>query len=87
MELRYALMSKALGSIYLPLVDSNRRDQPLLGLSEKKVFYVYNLALAAVELVSSDYGRLPPPSLGLETYIYRRGCASLLRIWKYSLYP
>ncbi|KAH0853117.1 LOW QUALITY PROTEIN: hypothetical protein HID58_093446, partial [Brassica napus] len=55
---------RATGSIYLPLVDSNRRDQPLLGLSEKKVFYGWNIALAAVELVSSGYGRPGPPSLG-----------------------
>ena len=37
-----------------------------------------NLALVAVELVSSDYGRLGPSSLGLETYIYSGGRASLL---------
>ncbi|KAH0880094.1 LOW QUALITY PROTEIN: hypothetical protein HID58_067488, partial [Brassica napus] len=46
------------GSIYLPLVDSNPRDQPLIGLSEKK-----NLALAAVELVSFGYRRPGPLSL------------------------
>ncbi|KAH0874812.1 LOW QUALITY PROTEIN: hypothetical protein HID58_072174, partial [Brassica napus] len=51
MAFRYALMSmecpcryagdrgvgqRAAGSIYLPLVDSNHRDQPLIGLAEKK---------------------------------------------------
>ena len=37
-----------------------------------------NLALAAVELMSSGHGRRQPLSLGLETYIYGGGRASLL---------
>ena len=64
-------------SIYLHLVDDDRRDQPLLGVSQKKVFYVWNLALAAIKLMSSDDGRRGPPSLGLETYIYGGGHAFL----------
>ena len=35
---------------YIHLVDSNRRDQPVIGVSKKKVFKVWNLALAALEL-------------------------------------
>ena len=65
-------------SIYLHLVDDDRRDQPLLGVSKKKVFYVWNLALAAVELMSSSHGRRGPLSTSLETYIYGGGRASLL---------
>ena len=36
-----------------------------------------NIALAAVELMSSGHGRLGPLSLGLETYIYSGGRAPL----------
>ena len=64
-------------SIYLHLVDDDRWDQPLLGVSKKKVFYVWNLAFASVELMSPGDGRRGPPSLGLETYIYCGGRASL----------
>ncbi|KAF2584468.1 hypothetical protein F2Q70_00036150 [Brassica cretica] len=39
-------------------------EPPLLGVSKKKVFYVWNLALAAVELMSPGDGRRGPPSLG-----------------------
>ncbi|WZZ27569.1 hypothetical protein YC2023_010970 [Brassica napus] len=39
-------------------------EPPLLGVSKKKVFYVWNLALAAIKLMSSDDGRRGPPSLG-----------------------
>ncbi|KAF3502572.1 hypothetical protein F2Q69_00042776 [Brassica cretica] len=39
-------------------------EPPIIGMSKKKVFQVRNLASAAVELVSSDYGRLGPSSLG-----------------------
>ena len=35
---------------YIHLVDSNRRDQHVIAVSKKKVFLVWNLALAAVEL-------------------------------------
>ncbi|KAF3531141.1 hypothetical protein DY000_02040742 [Brassica cretica] len=39
-------------------------EPPLLGVSKKKVFYVWNLALAAIKLMSSDDGCRGPPSLG-----------------------
>ena len=39
---------------------------------------MWNIALAAVESVSSGDGRLGPLSLGLDTYIYSGGRASLL---------
>ncbi|KAF3603692.1 hypothetical protein F2Q69_00036235 [Brassica cretica] len=39
-------------------------EPPLLGVSQKKVFYVWNLALAAIKLMSSGDGRRGPPSLG-----------------------
>ncbi|KAF3511944.1 hypothetical protein F2Q69_00007734 [Brassica cretica] len=38
-------------------------EPPLLGVSKKKVFYVWNNSLAAVELMSSGHGRRGPLSL------------------------
>ncbi|KAF3550890.1 hypothetical protein DY000_02008442 [Brassica cretica] len=39
-------------------------EPPLLGVCKKKVFYVWNIALAAVELMSSGHGRRGLLSLG-----------------------
>ncbi|KAH0880054.1 LOW QUALITY PROTEIN: hypothetical protein HID58_067448 [Brassica napus] len=41
---------------YIHLVDSNRRDQPVIGVSKNKVFKVWNLALAALELHEKSLG-------------------------------